>query len=233
MTSGGGDNGGFKGLFGSIAKAIGGAFVEGLERQMQQHLTTELSNPNLASRNQTAMRLRAVLSRPEFALDEKVSEVIDLQLKAALASADASTLVATLSKAVRTSGWKAMQRLMFYQLVAPHPNVNVSLGTGGAPSAPVGDELPPEPPPADRPDYLRLVTEGSDTLVADEDDGEVESVADADTDEPEPRLAPAPLAEVPVVDADFGDAPEVDELPEGADAPDSGAADAPTDDEQA
>ncbi len=183
MTSGGGENGGFKGLLGGIAKAIGGAFVEGLERQMQEHLTTELSAPNLASRNQTVVRLRMVLARPEFVLEEQTSELIARQLKAVLASADATVLVRTLSRAVRTSGWKAMQRLMFYQLVAPHPNVNVSLGAGavGTPEA-GGDGLPPEPPPADRPDYLRLVS-----------------------DEPEGTTAEAPAEDAPQAGGDDGD----------------------------
>ena len=142
--------------------------MDGLERQMQKHLLSELSNPNLASRTHAATRLRMVLLRPEFSFGPEVSEALEAQLKLAHESADASVLVNAISTAVRAAGWKAMQRLMFYQLIAPHPNVNVNVGSSAAPPQLQPQVLPQKPPPADRPDYLRLVTESAPGEAADQ-----------------------------------------------------------------
>jgi hypothetical protein len=142
---------GLKGLLGSVARALGGAFMESLERQMRQQLADELGSPELRKRMDAAERVRGVLGRPEFPIAPGDLERLEREVRVALTTASTAGLLTALTEALARAEWRGMQRLMFLQLLAPNPNLQIRLGTAPAGPPPVAAP-PPRPPP-----HLRVV----------------------------------------------------------------------------
>lgn len=142
---------GLRGLLGSVARALGGAFMESLERQMRQQLADELGSPELRKRMDAAERVRGVLGRPEFPIAPGDLERLEREVRVALTTASTDGLLTALTEALARAQWKGMQRLMFLQLLAPNPNLQIRLG-----AAPAGPPPVAAPPPRSAP-HLRVV----------------------------------------------------------------------------
>ena len=145
------DTKGLWGLVGSVAKALGKAFVDGLEAQAIKQIRDDLGSSDIRTRKETGDRLRTALERPEFPIRAEDAERIEAGIKVALASAETTPLIEALQESIHGAGWQGLQRLLFLQFVAPNQNLNLEVGTGSAPS-PSGKAAELQP-------HLRLVPE--------------------------------------------------------------------------
>ncbi len=131
--------GGFGELFGAVFKALGLAFVETLEGQARERIVQALGGRNLRRRKAMQERLAAALARPDFALAPEDRARVDAAVREALFSARGEPVGRALAEAIQRAQWGAMQRLVFYQTVAPSPNVSIEVGSPSASEAVVVD----------------------------------------------------------------------------------------------
>lgn len=131
--------GGFGELFGAVFKALGLAFVETLEGQARQRIVHALGGRNLRQRKAMQERLSATLGRPDFALSPEDRERVQAAVREALFSARGEPVGRALEESIQRAQWGAMRRLLFYQAVAPSPNVSVEVGSPSASEAIVVD----------------------------------------------------------------------------------------------
>ncbi len=165
-----GDEGdkGLGGLFGTLVKAIGSTLLENLESQMRVRVGEQLGSPNLRERAEAAEKLRAALSAPHLDIPSAQLEPLDRGLTRALETADTKDLLAALKELAEGNDWPGLKRLLFVQMVSPHPGVKLELG----PSVTFGElQLGNPDSVSDVASHLHLVTDepdGDDTPTAPE-----------------------------------------------------------------
>ncbi len=152
-----GSSKGWQGALGAVLKALGAAFAERFEEQLRAAAARELTQDPMDARKAAATRFREAWAERPFAFDRDTTAALERELAEALLSGRPEAFLTRLRAAQDDGGWALLQRLAFYQRVAPQEGMSLQLGDGRVDVR----AAPPVPAPRPRP-KLELIRGGAD-----------------------------------------------------------------------